>query len=1151
MIDEPRGVWAAIVRGVIEQRVVVVLLLVGALAAGLLAAPFDLGIDPGIRSPVAVDAIPDTGENQQIVVTTWAGHSPEDVDDQITYPLTVRLLGLSGVTEVRGSSMIGLSSIYVVFDESISMPASRARLVETLSSLRPDELPEGVQPRLGPEATALGQVFWYTLEGRTEDDRPSGGWSLHELRRHQDEIVAPRLSSIGGVAEVASIGGYEIEVQVDVDPFALRVAGVTLGDVVRAVRRSNRDVSARTIEVNRAEFVVRGLGALRDPEDLAATAVVHRDGVPILLGDLATITTGPGPRRGALTKAGREAVGGVVVVQYDADPNTVLDRVEERIASIAGGLPSKVLEDGSTSRLTIVPFYDRRELIDETLGTLSRALEQQILVTVAVVVILLGHVGGGLAVASLLPLTVILTFAAMRLFGVGANVVALAGIAIAVGTVVDMGIVLVETLVRRAREAAPGTPLRRVVVSATGEVAGAVTTAVLTTVVSFLPVFTMVAAEGKLFRPLAYTKTFALLASILLTLTLLPLVAGPMLRAFDARRLAARVWRGLRVAIVVGVLALLAWRWQPLGPTAGLLGNGLFHVVVIGFWIAIFLGFRSLYPRLLRWALDHKALALAPAVIVLVAGGFAWRSLDHEFMPPLDEGAFLYMPTTMPHASMAEALDVVGTLDRAILSVPEVETAIGKIGRVDSALDPAPISMVETLVTIRDEYGVDERGHPVRQWRDEIRTTQDVWNAIVEAARLPGTTSAPRLQPIEARRVMLQSGFRAPMGLKIFGPDLVTLEDFGQRVESVLRGVPEVASSTVFADRVVGKPYVEIDLDRARLARHGVSVEDAQEVIAVAIGGVPLTTQIDGRSRFPVRVRYARELRDDLEDLGEVLVTTADGASVPLRELATIETRRGPQMIRSEDSFLVSYVLFDRAPDVTSIEAIEAAGTALDDHVARGFLEIPDGVTFEFAGSYENELRASARLRLMLPVALGLIVILLHLQFRSLATTALVFSGVFVAWAGGFVLLWVYGQPWWLDSAPLGIDLRDVFGVTPVAMSVAVWIGFLALFGIATDDGVVMATRIRQALAAHRPTDVASIRAAVHEGASQRIAAAVITSATTVIALLPVLTSPGRGAEIMVPMALPTFGGMLVAVLTTVVVPVLHCAVEERRLGDR
>ncbi len=1242
------GAVNRLVRFCLEQKLVVTIFVLGVVFWGALVAPFmwDMGGLP--RDPVPVDAIPDIGENQQIVFTNWPGRSPQDIDDQISYPLTVALLGIPGVKDIRSYSVFGFSTIYVVFEDDVEFYWSRSRVLEKLNSLSPGTLPPGVSPALGPDATALGQVYWYTLEGRDQDGNPTGGWDLDELRSIQDFIVRYQLAGVEGVSEVASIGGFVKEYQIDVDPDAMRAADVTLGQIIGAVRQSNLDVGARTIEVNKAEYIVRGLGFIESVRDLEQTAITARDGQPILIGDIAEVGLGPALRRGVLTKAGEEVVGGVVVVRYGENPMATIQRVKDAIEKIAPGLPSKVLADGTESRVTIVPFYDRTGLIKETLGTLNDAISQQVLVTIIVVVLMVMHLRSSLLISAMLPIAVLMTFIGMKVFRVDANIVALSGIVIAIGTIVDMGIVLTENILRKLDEAGEGEPTLKVVYEATVEVGSAVLTAVATTVVGFLPVFTMQAAEGKLFKPLAYTKTFALIASIIIALTVLPaaahLLIGMRIRAKSLRVIGSAALavggvafsimvdplgglliasfgvfflvRGLlpdliagairwsaNIVVVLVVLTVLADSWEPLGPGPGTLGNSFFIGVIVGGLLLAFWLVRLAFPLVLRWSLRHKFVSTLPAIAVTVFGAGVWLGFDRvwgwlpqsvrhaepivaiahaipglgsEFMPKLDEGSFLYMPTTMPHASIGEVTDIMAELDRRILSIPEVESSVGKLGRAETPLDPAPISMIETIIEYKSEYKVDENGRrltfrydedagvfvrdadgeliedpdgrPFRQWRDEIQSPQDIWDAIVAVTNMPGVTSAPKLQPIETRIVMLQSGFRAPMGVKVYGPTLESIERFGLELEHYLKQVPTVQPAAVFADRVVGKPYLEIDIDRERIARYGLRIADVQEVVEVAVGGKPLTMTVEGRERYPVRVRYLRELRDQPETLGDILVPTPSGAQVPLRELATIEYRRGPQMIKSEDTFLVAYVLFDKMPGVAEVTAVHDSQRYLREKIESGELVVPAGVTYEFSGSYENQVRASKRLAIVLPISLVVIFLLIYFQFKKIGVTLIIFSGVFVAWGGGFIMLWLYAQPWFLDTALLGVNLRELFQVRSFNLSVAVWVGFLALFGIATDDGVIMATRIEQSMDERKPDTIEGIRDCVVEGGRLRIRAAVMTSATTILALLPVLTSTGRGSDIMVPMAIPTFGGMAVASITWFVVPILYCWVAEWKL---
>ncbi|WOO42966.1 efflux RND transporter permease subunit [Rubellicoccus peritrichatus] len=1202
------------IRFCLENKLVVFLFALAMIVWGVMVAPFDWKIEGLPRNPVPVDAIPDIGENQQIVFTEWTGRSPQDIEDQITYPLTTALLGLPGVKTIRSYSMFGFSSIYVIFKEDAEFYWTRSRILEKLSSLPAGTLPKGVSPQLGPDATGLGQVFWYTLEGFDAEGNPTGGWDLDELRSAQDWYVRYAFQGVEGVSEVASVGGYVKEYQIDVDPDALRTYDIALHEVFNAVRGSNLDVGARTIEVNSVEYVIRGLGFIEELDDLRKTVITQRDNVPITLDQVAVIEFGPALRRGALDKAGAEAVGGVVVTRYGENPLTVIKRIKEKIKEISPGLPTKTLEDGTISQLEIVPFYDRSGLIHETLGTLEDAVRQQILVTIIVVILMVFHLRSAALISGVLPLAVLFSFIGMSLFGVDANVVALSGIAIAIGTIVDMGVVLTENILRHLDKAKPDENRLEVVYRACSEVGGAVLTAVMTTVISFLPVFTMEAAEGKLFQPLAYTKTFALIGSIIVALAIIPPLAHLLLGSWSQKkhktieytkqilksktgRISHRIVMCLCVLFVVNILA---GDWKPLGPERQV-ANTAFVLLAVGGLLALFYLFIHFYAKLLSVILKLKIVFLGFSSIIVLFGFTIWlgwgtvfnwmpgfvkstsihMSLDDaipglgkEFMPNLDEGSFLYMPTTMPHASIGEAMDVLRKQDMAINAIPEVELAVGKLGRVESPLDPAPISMIETIITYKSEYITDKNGRiltfaydgdtnafkrnakgelipdnngrPYRQWRDAIKSPDDIWDEIVKAATIPGTTSAPNLQPIAARIVMLQSGVRAPMAYKIQGPDLESIESVALELEQLLKEVPGINPETVFADRVVGKPYLEIDIDREAIARYGIKIQMVQDVIEVAVGGKTITTTVEGRERYPVRVRYMRELRDSIESIEDILVAAPDGTQIPLKELAHIDYVRGPQMIKSEDTFLVGYVIFDKQDGYAEVEVVEQANKFIEAKLGSGDWVLPAGVAKPVAiGSYENQVRAEKKLRVVLPLAFFAIFLILYFQFKKVSTTFIVFSGIAFAWSGGFILLWFYGQPWFLDFSLFGENLRDLFQMGTINLSVAVWVGFLALFGIATDDGVIMTTYLNQRFQEAPPENREQLHQRVIEAASRRVRPAMMTSATTILALLPVLTSVGRGSDVMVPMAIPTFGGMLLALMTIFVVPTLYCLLKE------
>ena len=1388
------SVLDGLIRFCLENKLVVAMVTLAIIGWGVLVAPFDwdLGLP---RNPVPVDAIPDIGENQQIVFTEWMGRSPQDVEDQISYPLTVSLLGLPGVKTVRSYSMFGFSSIYIVFEEDVDFYWSRSRVLEKLNSLPVGTLPDGVQPTLGPDATALGQVFWYTLEGRDPDGEPAGGWDLQELRTVQDWYVRYSLTSAGGVSETASVGGFVQEYQIDVDPDAMRANRVGIDHIFSAVKMSNVDVGARTVEVNKAEYVIRGIGFIKRVADIENSVIHVNDNVPVYVKDVAKVSLGPAMRRGALDKQGAEAVGGVAVARYGFNPLKAIKNIKSKIDEIAPGLPTKVLIDRSkvtreqleelaaqeqfqafggdvgrvssvdgpaakdalneaawlkwlrsfpprvdwdavtredveafandhdfeafkksrqraktesldaqlnqaawlkwlrktpradrpdwfiapqdqwpkwvtTSQVSVVPFYDRAGLIYETLGTLNSALTEEILVTIIVILVLLQNLRSSVLISALLPLAVLICFITMKLFSVDANIVALSGIAIAIGTMVDMGIILCENILKHLDEAPPDEDRLEVIYRASTEVAGPLLAAVSTTIISFLPVFTMIGAEGKLFRPLAFTKTFALFASAVVAILIIP-PAAHVLFGTKIRRNAIKVGfnvgiallgvvlLGLTIAPIDGITVtwpfgaiitalgvykiaephlpqrvqaicpwvingvpvaivglLLTEHWLPLGVEKGLARN----LVFVGGFIAGVLGMfhvfqRYAYAPILRWCLRNKTLFLTAPTLVMVLGACVWLGfesvfgfvpwtieafggdsttvrqtkvwstaahtlpgLGKEFMPPLDEGSFLYMPTTMPHASIGEVYDVMALQNRKIMAIPEVESAVGKLGRVDSALDPAPVSMIETIINYKPEYLTDRDGHridyeydeatsqhvrddngklipagndggrPFRVWRDHIHTQNDIWDEIVEAAEVPGTTSAPKLQPIAARIVMLQSGMRAPMGVKVKGPDLETIERVALEIEGYLKQVPSVEASAVIADRVVGKPYIEIEINREAIARYGIMIRNVQDVIEVAIGGRRVTTTVEGRERYPVRVRYLRELRDSPEKLRRILVPAPDGTQIPLEQLAAINFVRGPQVIKSEDTFLLAYVLFDMKSGHAEVDVVEECQAYLQSKIDSGDFVLPTGVNYKFAGSYENQVRSQKTLMIVLPLALFAIFLNLYFQFRAVITTSLVFSGVLVAWAGGFIMIWLYGQPWFLDFDVFGTSMRTLFQVHPINLSVAVWVGFLALYGIADDDGVVMTSYLEQSFRKLDITSTDDAREATVAGGMRRIRPCLMTTATTILSLIPVLTSTGRGADIMVPMAIPSVGGMLIAMMSMFIVPVLYCSVKEWKL---
>lgn len=824
-----------IIRYFLENRVITILILVLVVVWGISTSPFNWhgGIIP--RNPIPVDAIPDIGDNQQIVATEWMGRSPKDIQDQITYPLTTSLLGIPGVKSIRSSSMFGMSFIYIIFDDNIEFYWSRSRILEKLNSLPPGTLPEGVQPALGPDATALGQIYWYTLEGRDPaTGKPTGGWNAEELRTIQDYYVKYSLSAAEGVSEVASAGGFVKEYQVELNPDAMRAFNVSVMDIMGAIKKSNLDIGAETMEINKVEYLIRGLGYIKDVSDLEKAVVTVRDGVPVRISDVAFVNIGPGTRRGGLDKEGVEAVGGVVIARYGSNPLEVINNVKDKIKEMAPGLPQKTLPDGTVSKITVVPFYDRTGLIKETIGTLETSLSHEILICIIVIIVLVLNLRASVVIASMLPIAVLSTFIIMRYTGIAANIVALSGIAIAIGVMVDVGVVFVESIIRymempENRGVRKGKAMVNLIYKAVSEVSGAIATAMITTIVSFLPVFAMEAQEGKMFSPLAYMKTYALASAFVLGLILLPtlsyilfsvridskrirkvlnyilIAAGVLLSvlysnipalgltAVGLNNLLAHRWKkpGISNYINIGIALVvatyfLAEEWLPMGPQKGIIVNLLFVTGCIAIILALLWLLVIYYERILRWCLNNRWKFMLLPIATILCGILIWKRIGQEFMPSLNEGSFLLMPTSMPHTGIEQNLNYIEALDKRLAAIPEVETAIGKWGRVNSALDPAPAQMFENTINYRPEYILNEdgkrerfkvnrkgkyllrnggtynpadgfrlipadslipdrKGDYFRQWRPEIKNTDDIWQQIVNVTHLPGLTSAPKL----------------------------------------------------------------------------------------------------------------------------------------------------------------------------------------------------------------------------------------------------------------------------------------------------------------------------------------------------------------------------------------------------------------------
>ncbi|MDV6033770.1 MAG: efflux RND transporter permease subunit [Phycisphaera sp. RhM] len=1110
---------------------------------------------------VPIDAIPNVGENQVIVLTPWPGRSPKDIEDQVTYPLSVSLLAVPGAESVRGKSMFGYSFVQVTFKDDVDFYWARSRVSEQLGTAA-SKLPDGVVPQLGPDATGLGQIYYYTLTP------PPGGMGLAELRSLQDFVVKYELQSVEGVSEVASIGGYVRQYQIDVDPDKLRFHNVSLDKLATAVKGSNLDVGAKTVESTGMEYIVRGKGFLGSEggqgeaiRDIEETVIVQRDGVPVHVRDVASVQLGPDFRRGALDYNGVEAVGGVVVMRYGENPREVIDRVKAKIATIEPALKG----------VKIHGVYDRSGLIDETVATLTQALRDEILITAVIILLFLLHVRSSIVVAICLPAAVLMSFIAMHLVGVGSNIMSLAGIAIAIGTMVDMGIIVSENIYQNLAEWEQGERTRarsEVLYEATIEVAPAVVTAVTTTIVSFLPVFLLTGRDYRLFSPLAYTKTFAIAMAMLTAITMVPALSRLLLKSSRYRKPTA-----LLVALALAMLAAAVSHFLWGNELAAHLGLQQWMVTVAMAVAGFVLGWqlmrerirpideiptsrfvRWIYAARLRQALRHKAIALSFPALLLVFGVGAYVGLPTVMRPierataslgvdlnavpgyvdakhlftglqsddwiALDEGSWFYMPTLYPAASFSQAMQVLQTQDVLIGQIPEVKDVLGKIGRVESALDPAPAAMIETYVMLK----------PKSEWRDGV-TARQIWDEINAIATLPGVTPASALQPIEGRVVMLQSGIKAPMAIRIYGDDLQTLATAAMAVSAQLKKSPYVNSGTVNPDIVLGKPYVEFTVDRQAASRYGMSASMVNEVIETALGGMNLITTVEGRERYPVRLRYNRDLRERIDGLSRLPVVTQSGAVVPLEELASLETTWGPGAINSENGRLIAHVAFmtnGSVGDLESVAAIEEqlrqAQTLPESNPNR--LALPTGYSLEAVGSFRNQIEANRRLMWIIPVVMGINLLLIYVQFRNLPISLAVFSGIPVAFAGGMILVA------WMQ----------------VELNTAVWVGFIALFGLAVDDGVVMATYVHQLLQKRRIASVQQIRDTVYEAGLKRIRPCVMTTVTTLAALIPVMIADGRGADVARAMAIPVFGGMLVEPFTSFIVPTLYCGYLELKM---
>ncbi|MEP7310770.1 MAG: CusA/CzcA family heavy metal efflux RND transporter [Acidobacteriota bacterium] len=986
-----------------------------------------------------VDAIPDLSDNQVIVFTDWPGHSPQEVEDQVTYPLTTRLQGLAGVRVVRSQSAFGFSMIYVVFEDQIDLYFARARVLERMN-LVGKLLPTGVVPTLGPDATGVGHVFWYTLESPTH--------SLRELRTLQDWFVRNQLNAVPGVAEVASVGGHVQQYQIDVDPNRLRTFKLSLGAVVEAVRRSNVNVGGNVLDANGAWSIVRGIGLIQSVEDIENIVLGSTNGVPIFVKQIATVQIGNAFRVGSLVKGTKEAVGGVIVARTGVNTKAVIDLVKARIAQIQPGLPPGV---------RLVPFYDRSTLISQTVGTLRTALlEEIVLVTLAHVVFLM-HFRSILIVTIPLPLAVLAAFLGMYYAGLSSNIMSLSGIAIAIGVLVDAGIVVTENAFRfleqRAVDPRDRARVWQTVLESTRLVGRPVFFSMAIIVLAFVPVFALTGQEGKLFHPLAFTKTFAVLAATVISVTLVPVLCSLLL-------------------------------------------GGTFHAEDAN---PVMRALRRIYQPTLGWALAHRGLTVAAAALLFGGALLLARGIGNEFMPPLDEGDLMFMPIADPSISLEENTNIAVRQNAALQTFAEVDYVVAKVARADTSTDPSPLNMTETIVHLK----------PRDQWRKGT-TPASLRAEMSRAVLLPGVSTVWTM-PIINRIDMLTTGIRSEVGVKIFGTDLAVLEELARHVADSLRRVP--GASNVYPEQVTSGQYLNITVDRRAAARFGLGVGDIQEVIETAIGETELTTTIEGRERFPVRVRYAPAYRADAQSVGRVLVAGPSGTQTPLSQLAMITSARGPTMISSENGLLLATVLLNvQGRDVGSF--VQEAQTAVARDVA-----LPAGYFLGWSGRYENQEHARQRLLIVVPIVLVVIFVLLYFTYHSAVEAAHVLLAVPFALTGGIYLLWLLGYNF----------------------SVAVWVGFIALFGTAVQTGVVMVIYLEEAVERRRTADGGvltrgSLREAVMEGALLRLRPKVMTVSTVVAGLLPIMWSTRVGAEVMKPLATPVLGGMVSSLLHVLIV---------------
>jgi len=1010
----------------LKNRVLVILIYIGIMVAGYWAL---------VRTPI--DAIPDLSDNQIIVFSDWPGRSPQEVEDQVTYPIVSNLQGLPGVRAVRASSAFSFSMINVIFEDNVELYWARTRVSERLNSLT-GSLPTGVTPMLGPDATGVGQVFWYTLESDSLD--------LRELRSLQDWYVRYQLNSVEGVSEVASVGGFVQQYQINVNPDRLRARGLKISDVIDAVGRSNTNVGGNVVQQGGEWTVVRGIGLISGLEDVERIVIGSDGGAPIYVSDVGSVEIGDAFRTGSLDKNGKEAVGGVVVARYGTSAIEVIGAVKQKIDELGPGLPEGV---------RIVPFYDRSDLIYRAANTLRNALIQELILVTLANLIFLAHFRSVFVVTVPLPIAVLTSFLFMYFAGVTSNIMSLAGIAIAISDLVDAGIVVTENSYRAIEKKRIDTRDRKAVVAvvleATKMVGRPIFSSIAIIIIAFVPVFALSGQEGKLFHPLAYTKTFAMIATAFMAITLVPVLCSYFLKGKLKSEGSNPIMRKLT----------------------------------------------GVYEPFLDWSLRNRALSVGLALAVFLASLFVASRLGSEFMPPLNEGDLMYMPVTDPSISLEEATRVLSKQDEIILGFPEVQMVVGKAGRAETSTDPSPINMNETVIRLK----------PESEWRDGM-TRERLVAEMDSALQMPGVTNI-WTQPIINRIEMLATGIRSQVGIKIFGDDIRQLEQSARDIAAVIRTIEGAAD--VYAEQITGAAYLDIDIDRDSAARYGIDIATIQETIETGIGEAVAGTTIEGRKRFPIRVRFSEEFRGSPEAIGSIPVTSPEGAPIPLSQIARISKVDGPAMIQSENGLLRGTVLLSvRGRDIGSF--VDEANDKI-----RSEVRLPAGYYFNWSGQYENQERARKTLTLVIPLVILIIFATLYLTYRSFLEAAHVLLAVPFALSGGFLLIWM---------------LEYNF-------SVAVWVGFIALFGAAVQTTIVMVVYLDEAVRKRESEgqlDETRLLEAVKEGALLRLRPKVMTVTTILFGLAPIMWSTSAGSEVMKPLAAPVFGGMVSSLIHVLVI---------------